>query len=664
MKYLKSKIGFAIVIYVSTLSTLSSQAQTPYEPKEIIYGGQFKDLILPIPIIGKLTAEGIWGTEVVLPRDVSNGVEGKEWSYWGGNPMLGKDDKYHIAIARWPEEKGHWGWPKSEVAHAVSENPLGPYEVTGTLLSEAHNPEVIPLEDGTYALHVSKGFIYTSEKLTGPWELKGKIEIDQRGHKGLSHLYTNLTGVQREDGSFLFFTKRGDVMISNTGLLGPYKIVSSRNYDRYSGYPEDPVIWKSCHQYHVVFNHAVDKKSVYMRSLDGIHWKIEAGKPYDKSIFKYTDGTSNEWCKFERPKVIQDEYGRATHLSLAVIDVEKKLDLGNDKHNSKQVILPLVTERLVEIVATEKITPQTKKVKIKIKAETGNEVEDIDIESLRLGASEVVNHGGGVKAIASKVVNGDLELIFKWDGSQISNSNYDLKVLGKTKTGSLVLGYALLPEFSDNPAALVTLPIKIKDKVLITEVENFGLKASTPSTLTLFRYSNQEREQVKQFSIPSLKPYERFAINFDVEKKEGIKYEALITHNDEAVSLWNKVDDTHYSIVYRGDWQRNVEGQNLYMGSEQVTSNEGAAAIFFFFGTQARCYGNISKKMGSFEVYLDDVFIENIDCYFGADLHNTVIYQTDVIPVGLHKLELRARAKHYKGKPEGPVSIDAFSFIR
>ena len=75
----------------------------------------------------------------------------------------------------------------------------------------------------------------------------------------------------------------------------------------------------------------------------------------------------NEWVKFERPKVIQDKYGRATHLSLGVIDVEKHLDLGNDKYSSKNTIMPLVLEKLVEIVNSESITPKTEVVKIRIK---------------------------------------------------------------------------------------------------------------------------------------------------------------------------------------------------------------------------------------------------------------------------------------------------------
>ncbi|GEM_PF-1828485 len=656
-KFKDKCIGITLLCFM----VLKVSSQTPESKKQLVIGGQFKDLILPMPIIKKLASKGIWGTDDVLPRDVNNGLESNDWSYWGGNPMLGKDGKYHINIARWPEEKGHWGWPKSEVAHAVSKNPIGPYKVTGTALPEAHNPEVVQLNDGTYMLHVSKGGVYTSASLEGPWQFLGKINIDKRGHKGLSHLNTNLTGLQRADGSFMFFTKRGDVMISNTGLLGPYKMVSVHNYDRYSGYPEDPVIWKSRHQYHVVYNHAVDKKSVYMRSQDGINWKIEPGEPYDKTVFRYTDGTTNTWTKFERPKVQQDAYGRATHMSLAVIDVEKKDDLGNDNHSSKHVILPLVTERLIEIINTDSITENTKNVNIRIKVEKGfNPIKDVNIASLRLGGSEEVNYGGGAVASTFKEDNGDLILTFDWYGTKLNTSNYDLKLLGETNSGELLYGYALLPQFKEDPAALVTLPIKIEEGVLKTQVENFGLKASNPVILKVYTYANEEWQVIKQLKIPALKPYEISKIEIPIKDVEGV-YEVRIS--DTNTSFWNKVDDNHYTIVYKGNWNTNKEGQDIYLGSEQVTSQKGASVIFFFNGTQARCYGLISKNMGGFEVYVDDAYVENIDCYFKNPLHDSVIYQTEVLPLGLHKLELKATGKHYKGNPEGPVTIDAFSYL-
>ena len=207
---LRQSPGLSLIVFWVLVASFNGHAQIPDKPdKNFIPGGQFKDLVLPMPIHGQLEDKNIWGAENVIPRDIQNGIEDNEWSYWGGNPVKGKDGKYHIAICRWKEETRHWGWPESEVAHCVSEYPTGPYHVTGTIIEKGHNPEIIELEDGSNILHISGGNIYSSQNMAGPWSLEGKIMIDERGHKGLSHLFTNLTGAERKDGSILFFSKRG-----------------------------------------------------------------------------------------------------------------------------------------------------------------------------------------------------------------------------------------------------------------------------------------------------------------------------------------------------------------------------------------------------------------------------------------------------------------------
>ena len=667
---LRQVFGFCIFLFV-VFVPFNGVAQVPDQPeKAFVPGGQFKDLILPAPVYDGLESEGIWGAEGVIPRDIHNGVEDNEWSYWGGNPFKGKDGKYHIAICRWKEETGHWGWPESEVAHCVSDIPTGPYKVTKTILEKGHNPEIIQLRDGIYMLHISGGDIYTSQKITGPWDLNGSIEIDERGHKGLSHLFTNLTGVERRDGSILFFSKRGDVMISKTGLLGPYKIVTAHNYSRYSGYPEDPVIWKSRHQYHVIYNHAVDRKSVYMRSLDGIHWITEPGLPYDNTIFRYVDGTKNEWYKFERPKVLQDEYGRATHLSLAVIDVRKRDDLGNDKHSSKHVVLPLVKERLIDIINADPVGPDTREIKIRIKAEDGfDPAEQVDVQSLRLGSADVVNYGNGSEPISSKSDGKDLILTFGGEGLGVSDNGFDLKLLGKTKSDVIIFGYALLPGRTEDPASLVTLPIFFREdngnEVLLSSVENYGLNNSDPCKLKVFEYTEAGRNLLKEFEVPALNPYQEFKIEIPLQcsNTDNRQYEAVIVESKGETAYWKIFDDTHDSITYSGNWNENREkGKNIFMGSEKVSIQKGSSVSFSFSGAQARCYGGLSKEMGSVDVFIDGSFVERVDCYFGAEIHNTVIYQTEVLPEGLHRLELRMTGEHHKDQTNPKVIIDAFSY--
>ena len=98
--------------------------------KDLDFGGRFMDRFEPMPLLGPRTAD-TWGVDAVKPRDVLNGIEEAEWSYWGGNIVQGSDGTYHLFVCRWREDspKGHMAWPRSEVARAVSTNRLGPYRV-------------------------------------------------------------------------------------------------------------------------------------------------------------------------------------------------------------------------------------------------------------------------------------------------------------------------------------------------------------------------------------------------------------------------------------------------------------------------------------------------------------------------------------------------------
>lgn len=639
-----------------------------YSQGKIVNGGQFKDFFLPMPIHGELEKTNIWGGTNVIPRDVENGIESNEWSYWGGNPMLGEDGKYHISVARWKESKGHWGWPNSEVAHVISDKPEGPYLYTHTVLKKGHNPEIIKIKNNSYILHVSGGLIYTSNHIAGPWTLKGKIEIDKQGYKGISHLYTNITGVIRNDKSILFFSKRGDIMISTTGILGPYKIIKAHNYIRYSGYPEDPVIWKSRHQYHVIFNIAADKKPIHMRSLDGVNWINESGMAYDSTIFKYTDGTQTNWHKFERPKVLQDKQGRASHLSLAVLDFPKRQDLGNDIHSSKNVIIPLIKEKIINIIPQNK---SAKTINLRIKSEKGfNPVKEIDVKTLRLGHFRQVNYGKGSKAIRSKSEGTDLIITFLKKDLGLTNTTYDLKLLGKTANHKLIYGYALLPDKNPDAAVLTTSPI-IEQKnetqhLLKTSIGNYGLTKSAPCSLEIIAYNNEKRTVLKQFKIPSLESYEELTlqVSLDNSKIKKQHFEAIIITSKKEIPVWNKLDNNHSSVSYKGKWSEgsNSNPKDRYMGTEKTSSNKGDSVLFSFNSTQAQCYGSIGKSTGIADVFIDGKYIETIDCYFKKTFPNTVIYQTEVLSKGNHTLELKVKGGENKKEKGTTIAIDAFSY--
>lgn len=422
-----------------------------YQPSGLVYGAAFKDRILPMPIHDGLEEEGIWGADGVVPRDIHNGIEDPQWSYWCISGFQGSDGRYHMYACRWPSDdrRGHGAWPESEVVYALGDKPTGPFTCQYTI-GKAHNAEVVRLKDGTYAIFRIGDTFYVSDKPEGPWKLcDRKITLDHNGMR--SENVDNPTFTYRKDGSLIMIPRHGGVYLSPSGAPeGPYKKVCDRAYPpgyegRYN-HLEDPVVWRGPSQYHLIANYWPTCQAIYMRSLDGIHWVHEPGIAYDTSVTAYEDGTRTTWFKLERPKVLQDEYGRAACLLLAGIDVIKNEDKGGDEHSSKAMSLPLVTERLITILNDQPIGPETETVRLLVKAEPNFDPHtDMEIKSLRLGAFQEVNCGRGAKVQTTVKQGADLVLEFDAKDHGIMADNIAAKLLGKNSRGGLLFGYAVLP---------------------------------------------------------------------------------------------------------------------------------------------------------------------------------------------------------------------------
>ena len=141
----------------------------------------------------------------------------------------------------------------------------------------------------------------------------------------------------------------------------------------------------------------------YQRSKDGINWITDPGEAYQPGVSFHEDGKVENWFKYERIKIFQDKYGRAIQANFAVIDTLKNEDLPNDNHSSKNISIPLNPGVLLTVLDTKPITEKTKTIRVKIAAEEGfNPQTDIDLNSLRFGASTEVNYGKGCKVLRMK----------------------------------------------------------------------------------------------------------------------------------------------------------------------------------------------------------------------------------------------------------------------
>ncbi|MGN6369356.1 MAG: hypothetical protein ACTHN5_13945 [Phycisphaerae bacterium] len=325
------------------------------------------DYFQPIPVKGKLSRDA-WGTPTVGPRDTENGLEDrelKEWCYWDGAVLQGRDGKWHMFASRWPERLGHGGWTSSVAVHAVSEDVLGPYRDEGRCWPEneggkGHNVTALVMPDGRYAVTISEtrpGEVFASKSPEGPWESLGRITVADRPKWRAS----NVTPVLRPDGQYMIVQRSGEIMLSKE-ITGPYVVQGDSIYRHVKGLTlenlEDPVAWYSGGLYHIVVNSWSQRKAFHLTSPNGVdHWTYR-GLAYDPTtdFIRYSDGTVNHWNKIERPSVILRD-GHVAYFTFAVIDVPKNEEKGRDRHGSKVIVVPFdgvgMDRDLAEVVKGE-----------------------------------------------------------------------------------------------------------------------------------------------------------------------------------------------------------------------------------------------------------------------------------------------------------------------
>jgi hypothetical protein len=281
----------------------------------------------------------------------------------------------------------------------------------------------------------------------------------------------------------------------------------------------------------------------HLRSKDGINWKVDPGEAYMPGISKYEDGTIVDWFKYERIKILQDKHGRAMQADFAVIDVLKAKDKGSDNHSSKHICIPLTIGRLLTILDKEKITADTKTIRVKIAAEEDfNPHTDVDVESLRFGAPEQVNFGRGCKAIKTEPSGDDIIVTFDGTGNGITDNNFAARLLGKTSGGKLLFGYARLPWVNYLEPVLSPLAPRIDQKEdgfdITVEIQNFGQVPSETADIKIVYSTDDKIVEVASGTVPSLKPFEKTTIELTCGKifEPGTAYNIRVIINTDSNS--------------------------------------------------------------------------------------------------------------------------------
>lgn len=281
-------------------------------------------------------------------------------SIWGGSLIKGDDNRYHMYYARWPKKLG-WAWvTDSEIAHAVSDSPFGPFEFKDVALGRTnkkdwdgwctHNPTVYKF-DGKYYLYYmgnnGDGKVTSvpgKEKLNwlhrnnqrigvaiadnpnGPWKRSHKpvmdISVDSLAHDAL--MTSNPSFCQRPDGGFLMVYKAvgkkfpapngGPVVhmvATSDSPTGPFtkheKPIFTFEGERFPA--EDPYIWYQDGRYRAIVKRIKKFEGkrafslVHYESDDGFDWKPAKHFEISERKIQWANGREQQFLHLERPQV-------------------------------------------------------------------------------------------------------------------------------------------------------------------------------------------------------------------------------------------------------------------------------------------------------------------------------------------------------------------------
>ena len=525
-------MGALLLISNATFSQVTER-ERPKEWDQLVNGARFMDRFLPMK--GNKLSSDTWGTAGVRPRYVDNGIEDRIWSYWGGNIRKGEDGKYHLMVCGWLEAspKGHMEWGNSWVFNTVSDNLTGPFKPVN-IIGKGHNPEIFRAKDGRYVIYVINGR-YVSDDINGKWEY-GKFDFNARDRRIIEGL-SNLSFAQREDSSYIMVCRGGGIWISRDGLSEYNQLTDSRVYPNVKGRFEDPVIWRDHIQYHMIVNDWLGRIAFYLRSKDGVNWVTDPGEAYMPGIAVHEDGRAEVWFK----------YVRAVQANFAVIDTLKNEDKPFDNHSSKNISIPLNPGVLLTILDKKPITAQTKTIRLKIQAEDGfNPQTDIDLNSLRFGASTEVNYDRGSKLLKTETDGNDLIVTFDGKGNGMTEDEFAPKLIGKYKNGKMLYGYARLPYIDYiEPILSARAPVFVQsDKGWEgnIEVQNFGQVSSQKASVKIEYKKDGKMIKVASATVPPLTPYEktdvRFVTKANFEKAEDYDFLVTISSGKKVLSTF------------------------------------------------------------------------------------------------------------------------------
>lgn len=319
--------------FLSQLSVLSAGACLPFGQGNLLLGEE-SDFARHLKPVGRT-------------------LEMEGYFVWCNSPIQGEDGKIHVFFSRWIAKKGMGGWINgSEICHAVSDHPEGPYTFLETVLAPrpgawdattCHNPSIKKV-DGIYCLfymgnsngktNTKRIGLATANSLNGPWKRPDEPLL-LPGKEGAwdDHCTTNPAFVKHPNGQYWLYYKSWNTKDYETDpgpirgnrkyglaiaekLEGPYMKYSGNPVIDFSGRGnntqlEDAFVWLEKKRFKMLardmgyYNH---KDGIIMESRDGLAWSPPKIAYYGAEKYGIQQPppppSLKKYGRFERPQIL------------------------------------------------------------------------------------------------------------------------------------------------------------------------------------------------------------------------------------------------------------------------------------------------------------------------------------------------------------------------
>ena len=299
---------------------------------------------------------------MVQPVSKVNIFGQKDWYVWCGDAIRGEDGKYHMFYARWPKKYGFTCWlTHSEIAHAVAENPAGPYRHLETVLRGSgsgwdawslYNAKIKRFGEKYYLYYSASSDVIPADKLvetarigykaplwmplrnaqrsgvavagslSGPWKRSVTPCVEPAGP--ITKLTVNPGVCEGPDGKYYMIIK-GDkpgsrkrnqaIAIADTPE-GPFVVQPKPAIEKFD--TEDASIWydKVRRRFYAIY-HAHTHIGM-ITSVDGLNWTAAKHRVVLTKTIKRSDSKSPlKTRRLERPGVLFDADGQPLALLVA-----------------------------------------------------------------------------------------------------------------------------------------------------------------------------------------------------------------------------------------------------------------------------------------------------------------------------------------------------------